>query len=54
MAYRSGECKTEKINYFSNPDVKYNNEVTGDAMTNCAQCIRNTMVIFPTSSLRVL
>ena len=53
MAYPNGECQTGRINYFSNPDVKYNGHVTGDSMNNCAQQIRDTMVEFPAAILRV-
>ena len=53
MTKSPDECTAEKIHHFSNPDVTYNEQVTGDAGSNCAQKIKETMVKCPASILRV-
>ena len=47
MSYNDEEdCNTPRVNWFSNPDVEYNDQVTGEDDTNCAQTIKDNMVRF--------
>ena len=51
--YPRDVCPGEIIHQFSNPNVTYNNQATGDDWSNCAQTIREWMVKYPKSILRV-
>ncbi len=55
MAYSTREtCQVSRVNYFSSPDVTYNDRPTGNSENDNVQCIRSSMVRLLNSTLRTL
>lgn len=44
QATSSEPCQVSRVNYFSSPDVTYNDRPTGNSQNDNVQCIRSSMV----------